>query len=358
MSADRFDLVNDAGQLRARELEGVARQLEQARTYFPRGPFLDSSAGTVLIQPVASDPVMGASGTNHAAGDAPDPGSSAGTTRFLREDATWAVPSGGGSLEVKQASGSPDYTGISVLVMDQATGLAIESGSSGNPVTLEVLAATALQQGAVSTTTQTFAGNKTFNGNVTAANFSTTGYVSVTSGQYVGCGPPSSGSNPSCYLQFSTGVTAVCSLHGLNGAAAAIASAFAANDAGGISRTGATGSTTEGDTVTGGLITTIGVSDARFKRPGDRLAGATGVVRSVRPLRFRWDAAACEAAGRQYDGAEHVGFLAQELQAALPELVRENEGPDGPYLTLDLPAVVAVLWQAVRELAGDRPAAG
>lgn len=34
-------------------------------------------------------PVMGASGTSHAAGLVPDPGSSAGTTRFLREDGTW-----------------------------------------------------------------------------------------------------------------------------------------------------------------------------------------------------------------------------------------------------------------------------
>jgi hypothetical protein len=41
--------------------------------------------------------VFGASGTNHAPGAVPDPGASAGTTRFLREDATWDVPSGGGS---------------------------------------------------------------------------------------------------------------------------------------------------------------------------------------------------------------------------------------------------------------------
>jgi Periplasmic copper-binding protein (NosD) len=33
--------------------------------------------------------VFGASGSSHAAGDVPDPGSSAGTTKFLREDATW-----------------------------------------------------------------------------------------------------------------------------------------------------------------------------------------------------------------------------------------------------------------------------
>lgn len=40
----------------------------------------------------APNTVMGASGTSHAQGLAPDPGSTAGTTRFLREDATWAAP--------------------------------------------------------------------------------------------------------------------------------------------------------------------------------------------------------------------------------------------------------------------------
>src|SRR5262245_26777000 len=37
-----------------------------------------------------------ASGVGHRAGYAPDPGATAGTTRFLREDATWAVPPAGG----------------------------------------------------------------------------------------------------------------------------------------------------------------------------------------------------------------------------------------------------------------------
>lgn len=36
--------------------------------------------------------VMGASGGGHASGLVPDPGSTAGTTKFLREDGTWVVP--------------------------------------------------------------------------------------------------------------------------------------------------------------------------------------------------------------------------------------------------------------------------
>lgn len=36
--------------------------------------------------------VFGASGSSHAVGIVPDPGASAGTTRYLREDGTWDVP--------------------------------------------------------------------------------------------------------------------------------------------------------------------------------------------------------------------------------------------------------------------------
>ena len=56
-----------------------------------------------------------ASGTSHAAGLVPDPGSSAGSTKYLREDATWAVPSGGGSSYLVQtilATQSTDNSGI------------------------------------------------------------------------------------------------------------------------------------------------------------------------------------------------------------------------------------------------------
>jgi len=38
------------------------------------------------------DPVFGASGTSHVGGSVPDPGSVAGISRYLREDATWNVP--------------------------------------------------------------------------------------------------------------------------------------------------------------------------------------------------------------------------------------------------------------------------
>lgn len=43
-------------------------------------------------------PPFGASGAGHAPGLVPDPGASAGSARFLREDGGWAVPTGGGGV--------------------------------------------------------------------------------------------------------------------------------------------------------------------------------------------------------------------------------------------------------------------
>ncbi|HKT10334.1 MAG TPA: hypothetical protein VJW77_00775 [Terriglobia bacterium] len=44
----------------------------------------------------ASLPAFVASGASHMPGAVPDPGPTAGSTKFLREDASWAVPAGGG----------------------------------------------------------------------------------------------------------------------------------------------------------------------------------------------------------------------------------------------------------------------
>ncbi len=62
------------------------------------------NAGTMTGSVAASAlPLFGASGTTHAVGAVPDPGATAGTTRFLREDGTWMTA--GGSGTVTSASG-------------------------------------------------------------------------------------------------------------------------------------------------------------------------------------------------------------------------------------------------------------
>jgi hypothetical protein len=59
-------------------------------------PAANLQAATKQYADSHRDPLFGASGASHAAGNVPDPGTTAGTTRYLREDATWVVPPAGG----------------------------------------------------------------------------------------------------------------------------------------------------------------------------------------------------------------------------------------------------------------------
>jgi hypothetical protein len=55
-----------------------------------------SGGGALSADVTLTAPLMGASGGSHKAGIVPDPGATLGAARYLREDATWAIPSGGG----------------------------------------------------------------------------------------------------------------------------------------------------------------------------------------------------------------------------------------------------------------------
>lgn len=57
----------------------------------PEPPQWDTLLGSDL-------PVFGPSGASHAPGAVPDPGATAGTARFMREDRTWAVPPNAGGF--------------------------------------------------------------------------------------------------------------------------------------------------------------------------------------------------------------------------------------------------------------------
>lgn len=93
---------------------------------------------------VADLPVMVGSGASHAAGIVPDPGATAGTTRFLREDGTWASVAGasGGTVTsvalttpglLFDVTGSP-VTGagtLSLSLKNQAANMVLAGPVSG-----------------------------------------------------------------------------------------------------------------------------------------------------------------------------------------------------------------------------------
>ena len=82
--------------------------------------------GTVAA---ASLPVFGASGSGHQIGAVPDPGPTAGTTRFLREDGTWDATGAGGTIGAATSS--------SLGTVQLAPGLtsAVLGSASAQPVT-------------------------------------------------------------------------------------------------------------------------------------------------------------------------------------------------------------------------------
>lgn len=65
---------------------------------FQGGAVTVTDAGGKTVVSVPAQQVFGASGLSHAQGLVADPGSVAGSTRFLREDSSWAVPSAGSSV--------------------------------------------------------------------------------------------------------------------------------------------------------------------------------------------------------------------------------------------------------------------
>lgn len=80
-------------------------------------------------------------------------------------------------------------------------------------------------------------------------------------------------------------------------------------------------------------------SDARLKQNILRLRDAGAVIDSINGYRFQY----------RESGVRSIGFIAQEVQQVLPELVHERE--DG-YLAVSYAQVVAVLVEEIKDLRG------
>ena len=94
-------------------------------------------AGTISA---ASLPIFGASGGSHAAGAVPDPGTTAGSTRFLREDGAWVAGGGGSGSGATGPAGPTGATGATGTT--GATGAAGSAGATGSAGTNGAVGAT------------------------------------------------------------------------------------------------------------------------------------------------------------------------------------------------------------------------
>ncbi|HMF38312.1 MAG TPA: hypothetical protein VKF17_16835 [Isosphaeraceae bacterium] len=82
-----------------------------------------NTTGVLSVAGGADLPVFTASGAGHHGGAVPDPGGSAATTHFLREDASWAVPTGSGTVT------SVSWTGDGVIFTASADTPVTTSGT-------------------------------------------------------------------------------------------------------------------------------------------------------------------------------------------------------------------------------------
>jgi hypothetical protein len=101
--------------------------------------------------------------------------------------------------------------------------------------------------------------------------------------------------------------------------------------------------TINGDLFVSGAI--INPSDARLKHNVAPIDDALAIVARLRGVRFDWRR--YEFPDRRFPETRQVGFIAQELKDALPEVVSEDK--DG-FQAVDYAKVTAVLAEAVKEL--------
>jgi hypothetical protein len=85
-------------------------------------------------------------------------------------------------------------------------------------------------------------------------------------------------------------------------------------------------------------------SDVRLKKNIETIGGAMEKVAALRGVRFDWRRG--EFPDREMDADSHLGFIAQEVQAVLPEVVK----PDGHgFYSMAYMEVVPVLVEAMKE---------
>lgn len=104
------------------------------------------------------------------------------------------------------------------------------------------------------------------------------------------------------------------------------------------------------NTVGVGSITTTGTttaynttSDGRLKDAVATLSGALETIRALRPVSFVW----------KTDGTPGVGFVAQEVQAVVPQAVTGSADDPQPSMQMDASKLVPYLIGACQELAAQ-----
>jgi len=86
-------------------------------------------------------------------------------------------------------------------------------------------------------------------------------------------------------------------------------------------------------------------SDERLKTDISRITNSLRIIDAIDGVRFEWKAPA--VVDSEFEPGVHLGFIAQQVEAVLPEAVREDETG---LLSMDYSRLTPVLVEAVKEL--------
>ncbi|WP_213308160.1 hypothetical protein [Paraburkholderia sacchari] len=163
------------------QVAGIGSQ--SANTVYA-GPTSGAAAAPAFRALVPADlPLMGASGSGHQAGAVPDPGSTAGTTRYLREDGTWGNPVSGQPYDMAMFAPGVLVNSQKLTRVNMARAVTFPINLTGSYAT----AGAAATASTVLTITRngTSIGTITFGAGATSGTFSFTSSVTTAAGDVI-----------------------------------------------------------------------------------------------------------------------------------------------------------------------------
>lgn len=95
-----------------------------------------------------------------------------------------------------------------------------------------------------------------------------------------------------------------------------------------------------------GEVTAYSSSDKRLKSDIKPITNATSIVMALKPVQFKWNQKALELNSSKNSSISNFGFIAQDIEEVMPDIIREVNG----YKGLDDKQIISVLTKAIQEL--------
>ena len=102
----------------------------------------------------------------------------------------------------------------------------------------------------------------------------------------------------------------------------------------------------KGNVTATGDVTAYSSSDFRLKENIQHIKGGLDTLKRLVPVTFNWNKAALKNHTEWKEGETKAGFIAQDVQKVIPDMVHQN----GEYLSLDYNHLFAYMVAAIKDL--------